>query len=271
MWSIQYELATPCSRTSTGRNSWFPLLRHVRHCLITDVSNRIYSFNSLAASNPLQKDTCWWHPCPTLSFKWQNTQNARNELVLCCCSERSEGSRYQTFITTPLKAGVNQGFGHRAAAFRSLADCRSFYSWLLSTALWIFTYVAKIYTFLLVKLILKCDNSTSSWRKNCTDGHNSDSKPTVKGSAARHFCSNEQQTGFRTSADATLDKDLASCQWRENRSKKTNNILNKDLNIAIPKASKHCRKWKYRNEELQSCYLQSRKLRVLWFSFSVWF
>lgn len=134
-------------------------------------------------------------------------------------------------------------------------------------------YVAEIYTFLLVKLILRCDNnSTSSWRKNCTDGHNnSDSKPTVKGSAARHFCTNEQQTGFGTSADATLDKDLASCQWRENRSKKTNNILNKDLNIAIPKASKHYRKWKYRNEELQSRYLQSRKPRVLWFSFSVWF
>lgn len=83
-------------------------------------------------------------------------------------------------------------------------------------------YVAEIYTFLLVKLILRCDNnSTSSRRKNCTDGHNnSDSKPTVKGSAARHFCSNEQQTGFGTSADATLDKDLASCQWRENSSKK---------------------------------------------------
>lgn len=146
-------------------------------------------------------------------------------------------------------------------------------SWLLSTALWIFTYMAEISTFLLARIILKCDNnSTSSWRKNCTDGHNnSDSKPTARRSAARHFCSNEQQTGFGTSADATLDKDLASCQWRENRSKKTNNILNKDLNSAIPKASKHCRKWKYRNEELQLRYLQSRKLRVLWFSFSVWF
>lgn len=43
---------------------------------------------------------------------------------MSCCAV-TEGSRYQTPCTAPLKAGVNQGFGHRAAAFSSLADGQS--------------------------------------------------------------------------------------------------------------------------------------------------
>ena len=43
------------------------------------VSNRICSFNSLAASKPLQKDARCSHSCLTFSFNCQNTWNARSE------------------------------------------------------------------------------------------------------------------------------------------------------------------------------------------------
>lgn len=49
----------------------------------------------------------------------------RMPAVSCCWAGRGEGSRYQSPCRAPLQAGVSQGFGHRAAAFRSLADWQS--------------------------------------------------------------------------------------------------------------------------------------------------
>lgn len=92
----------------------------------------------------------------------------------CCCAGRSEDSTYQTPCTAPLKAGVNQGFGHRAAAFRSLAECHSCLQQLAAL-----NSVADISSCGRNLHFLVSKKNTEAWqqlnlflKKNCTDGHN---------------------------------------------------------------------------------------------------
>lgn len=213
---------------------------------MTDTSNRIRSFNSLAASKPLQKETRWWHSCPTLSFKWQNTQNARNELLLCWKEWRQQ-------VPNPFHASAE---GWSQPGIWAQGCCLQEFGRLLElppTASWIIYLCGRNLHFLVsedntdwsVTTIKLLPEGRTAQMNTATLTPNQQPRDLQQDtSAARHFCSNEQQAGFGTSADATLNKDLASCQWRENRSKKINKILNKGLNTAIPNASKHCRKWK---------------------------